>query len=84
MAGRQHGTFWLDFTIGAGFASFALLILQMVGGVYDEPSIERTDDCIIVAESGTVISDPEPGEDDGLVYCPTGELSNSQLGKVVR
>lgn len=42
-----------------------------------------TDNCVIISEYGTVLYDPVYGEDDGAIYCPTGGVSVSQLGKVV-
>jgi hypothetical protein len=72
------------FVSGCIVAAFAFLLLSLIVDLGPKPSLDNTDGCVIITEYGTVLHDPVPGEDDGLVYCPTGELSNSQLGKVVK
>lgn len=34
--------------------------------------------CVIITETGDVLSSPVDGEDDGAYYCPTGQHSSSQ------
>jgi hypothetical protein len=74
----HDGAISIGIIVGAAIAVFSLWAF----GVFLNPSLDRDKDCIIVTEHGTVLYDPVGGEDDGLVYCPTGEISSSLTGKV--
>lgn len=83
MNDNEHGLFWVAWTLGAMCGIVALTLLLIFGDAFSGPSI-HDGDCIIVTAEGDILHDPRPGEDDGLVYCPTGEVSVSQIGDVVK
>lgn len=71
--------------LGIIIGGLVSLLVVMLSGATDIPSYsEYEDECVIIAHNETLLTDPEYGEDDGMVYCPTGEVSVSQLGEVVK
>ncbi len=65
-----------------GLLIMLIIALPLLISARPIPPTVESDGCIIVTDSDTVLYDPNPGEDDGIVYCPTGEVSVSRTGKV--
>lgn len=84
MNDTESGIFWIGFVLGAAVAllavTLALFLVPQDDFGYDE---ENGDECVIITQSETLIIHPEYGEDDGAIYCPTGAVSVSMLGRVV-